>query len=128
MIVWNLTDPALLSAPDLCKQVGAVFKRTGDSVYDADSYSIDDIYLIEGPAQHGLDGVWTVSEGVTIPGVRYTANGDGWPDDVDMVEMGRFPKFEHAFIAALALFVAYRAQTQINGLAEAAYWLNPDNP
>jgi hypothetical protein len=27
---------------------------------------------------------WTVTRIEVIPGVRYTSNGDGWPDDVDV--------------------------------------------
>jgi hypothetical protein len=33
---------------------------------------------------------YSVQRETLIPGVRYTKNGDGWPDDVDVTELAHF--------------------------------------
>ena len=44
---------------------------------------------------YGIDIAWNgkcycITESTVIPGVRYTKNGDGWPDDVDVQELATF--------------------------------------
>lgn len=49
------------------------------------------------------DGQFLVCQVSVIPGVRYHADGSGTPDDVDVTELGTFPRFNEALASAVSL-------------------------
>jgi hypothetical protein len=51
------------------------------------------------------DGALEVCHITVIPGVRYTSNGDGWPDDVDVATLSNHKQFAEAFASAVSLAV-----------------------
>jgi hypothetical protein len=51
------------------------------------------------------DGQFLVCHVTLIPGTRYHSDGSGTPDDVDVAELGTYPRFIEAFASAASLAV-----------------------
>lgn len=58
---------------------------------------------------------WTVTRIEVIPGVRYTSNGDGWPDDVDVSPVFVSSSLVPALVEAVKLAVEIEADELIEG-------------
>lgn len=52
---------------------------------------------------------WCVTRIEVIPGVRYTSNGDGWPDDVDVSPVFTSGSLVPALVEAIKLAVELEA-------------------
>lgn len=52
---------------------------------------------------------WTVTRIDVVPGVRYTSNGDGWPDDVDVNPVFISNSLVPALVEAVKLAVEIEA-------------------
>jgi hypothetical protein len=66
------------------------------------------------------DGMFLVCHVTVIPGVRYTSNGDGWPDDVDVTELSTHKNFTEAFASAVSLAAHQDVFNIADSVAEAA--------
>lgn len=61
---------------------------------------------------------YVISEVTIIPGVYRTANGDGWPDEADLADLGEAPTFQQAFMYALEVLIQRHVQMALDTQAE----------
>lgn len=54
--------------------------------------------------------IYIVTKTDVIPGVRYTSNGDGWPDEVDVTELATFQNYADALADAAGRYATLMTQ------------------
>lgn len=62
--------------------------------------------------------IYIVTRTDVIPGVRYTRNGDGWPDDVDVTELATFHNYRFALADAASRYAELMTQVLFDSEAE----------
>ena len=73
------------------------------------------------------DGKFLVCQTSVVPGVRYTSNGDGWPDDVDVQELETFDEFKEALKFAFKRIAEQTIDQVFNAMAEDKFFDEQEN-
>ena len=98
---------------DVATMLGLSFKKEADGRYLLDSFEL----LPPGHDDNELSE-WLVSGSSVVPGVRYTSNGDGWPDVVDVFDVGHAPQLQDA----LAILARARAKQVVDIALQNEAW------
>jgi hypothetical protein len=81
--------------------------------------------------KHWLDGGYSITveddhvtqyhveRSVVIPGCYRTKNGDGWPDDVDIVPVETYSRLDEAFVRVLVEWIKEGIEIGLQNAAEA---------
>lgn len=73
------------------------------------------------------DGKFLVCQTSVVPGVRYTSNGDGWPDDADVQELETFDEFKEALKFAFKRIAEQTIDQVFNAMAEDKFFDEQEN-
>lgn len=98
----------------VCGSLNIPFEIREGEAFDP-NITFDDVFDIS-----LCDRVFIVSRITVIPGVRYTANGDGWPDESDLVEIAQHLMFEEALKEALRCVADERVNNMVDTLVQEA--------